>query len=426
MNGRTEVISIQQANPQGTGAIGIAETKARAGALLELGTAFMKLQADTAQTQLGDANIDSEPRPAPREEHFDVVIVGAGQSGLSVGYYLARKGIKFVILEARQRVGDIWRARWDSLRLFTPARFDGLAGMRFPAPARSFPTKDEMADYLEAYAEKFALPVRTGAKVDEVNRHGGRYVVTAGASRFTADHVVIAAASYQKPKLPDFAALLDPAIRQFHSSAYQNPSQLRPGGVLLVGASNSGAEIAMDLAGTHRVWLAGRHPGHIPVAYNGTIALRVVIPFVFRVLLHRLLSVDTPIGRRVRPAHLVHGLPLIRVKPQHMDAAQINRVARVATVKDGKPVLETGEALEVENVIWCTGFRPGLDWIKLSIFDESGRPGQYRGSVTGEPGLYVCGLPFQHSPSSTMIHGAERDAGYVADAISERMRIAKN
>ncbi|CAN7508277.1 flavin-containing monooxygenase [Mesorhizobium sp. LjNodule214] len=410
-------------NPQGR-RVGITETRVRAGALLEQGAAFMQLEAGTLQAAGSQAPSGDERRPALREEHVDVVVIGAGQNGLSVGYHLARKGVKFVILEARERVGDIWRSRWDSLRLFTPARFDGLAGMPFPAARYSFPTKDEMADYLEAYARKFSLPVRTGVKVDEVTRSGDRYVVTAGQTRYVAGHVVAAASSYQKPKIPDFAASLDPSIRQFHSGVYKNPGQLNPGSVLLVGASNSGAEIAMDLAPTHQVWLAGRHPGHIPVAYNGYFAVRLVLPVVLRIVFHRLLTVDTPMGRRAKPQQLSHGLPLIRVKPQDLDAAGVRRVSRVAGVRDGKPMLDDGQLLDVSNVIWCTGFRAGLDWIKLPIFDDTGRVKQYRGAVDGEPGLYVCGLHFQHSTSSTMIHGAARDAGYVADKISERMRVA--
>jgi len=400
--------------------IRIAETRARAGALLEPGAAFMQLEAGALRASA--APVDDDTLTMPREEHFDVVVVGAGQNGLSVGYHLARKGVKFVILEARERVGDIWRSRWDSLRLFTPARFDGLVGMPFPAARYSFPTKDEMADYLEAYARRFGLPVRTGVKVDEVTRSGERYVVTSGQTRYIAKHVVAAASSYQKPKIPDFAASLDPSIRQLHSVAYKNPEQLKAGSVLLVGASNSGAEIAMDLARTHQVCLSGRHPGHIPVAYNGYFAMRLVLPVVLRIVFHRLLTVDTPMGRKAKPGQLSHGLPLIRVKPQDLDAAGIRRVARVAGARDGKPLLDDGQILDVSNIIWCTGFRAGLDWIKLPIFDGTGRVKQYRGAVEGEPGLYVCGLHFQHSTSSTMIHGAARDAGYVADKIGERMR----
>lgn len=400
--------------------VGIDETRMRAGALLEQGTAFTQLEAQTLRAS-PTAGVVGDAACPPGQERFDVVVIGGGQAGLSVGYHLARQGLNFVILEASDRIGDRWRSRWDSLRLFTPARYNGLDGMRFPAPPRSFPTKDEMADFLEHYAAAFRLPVRTGVKVDLLTRVGDRYVVMAGQAQYLADHVVVASASYQKPRIPGFAAALDPSIRQLHASAYKSPSQLNPGSVLLVGAGNSGAELAMDLARTHRVWLAGRHPGHIPVKYDGAFAYHVVVPIVLRILFHRLLSVDTPMGRKSRPHFLEHGSPLIRVKPADLDRAGISCVARVSGVSEGKPALEGGQRLDVDNVVWCTGFKPGLDWIKLPIFDGSGRPKQYRGVATGEPGLYFAGLAFLHSPSSSMIHGVGRDARLVVDQIAKRM-----
>src|SRR5262245_53690367 len=167
-------------------------------------------------------------------ERVHTIVIGGGQAGLSVGYYLKRQGRPFVILEANQRIGDTWRRRWDSLRLFTPARFDGLVGMPFPAPAYSFPTKDEMGDYLERYAARFDLPVRTGVKVDRLTREGRFYVITAGERRFEAEHVVVAMANYQVPRVPPFAGELDPGIVQLHSFDYRNPGQLREGPVLIV------------------------------------------------------------------------------------------------------------------------------------------------------------------------------------------------
>lgn len=401
--------------------VGIDGTRLRAGVLLEQGAAFTQLEGQALRASPGAADaVGDVARPAG-DERFEVVVIGGGQAGLSVGYHLARQGLNFVILEAGDRIGDSWRSRWDSLRLFTPARYNGLDGMRFPARPHSFPTKDEMADFLEHYAAAFRLPVRTGVRVDELTRVGNGYVVMAGQRRYLADHVVVASASYQKPRIPGFAAALDPSIRQLHSGAYKSPSQLNPGSVLLVGAGNSGAELAMDLARTHRVWLAGRHPGHIPVKYDGAFAYHVVVPTVFRILFHRLLSVDTPMGRKARPTFLEHGGPLIRVKPADLDRAGITCVARVSGVSEGKPVLEGGPRLEVDNVVWCTGFQPGLDWIKLPIFDASGRPKQYRGVAAGEPGLYFAGLAFLHSPSSSMIHGAGRDARRVVDQIAKRI-----
>ena len=239
-------------------------------------------------------------------ERVQVVVIGGGQAGLSVGYCLAQRGLSFVILEANARVGDSWRKRWDSLRLFTPAKYDGLIGLPFPAPAFSFPTKDEMADYLEAYAKHFDLPVRTGIKVDRLWRDGARYIVDAGDRRFEADHVVVAMATYQAARVPEFAQALDPGIVQLHSSEYKNPDQLRPGDVLIVGAGNSGADIAIDVARSHRTWLSGRHPGNVPFRIESRIA-RFILPILFRVVFHRILTVDTPMGRRARPAIISKG-----------------------------------------------------------------------------------------------------------------------
>jgi putative flavoprotein involved in K+ transport len=357
-----------------------------------------------------------------RRERIQVVVIGGGQAGLSVGYRLAQRGLSFVILEANRRVGDSWRNRWDSLRLFTPARYNGLIGLPFPASASSFPTKDEMADYLESYARQFNLQVRTGVTVQRVWRDGRQYVVETPGSRLQADHVVVAMATYQVPRVPDFSRALDPGILQLHSSEYRNPRQLRPGDVLLVGAGNSGAEIAIDVAASHRTWLAGRHPGHIPFRIGSRIA-RVVVPILFRVVFHRVLTVDTPIGRRVRPTMIKRGAPLIRVKPADLDAAGIVRTPRVTGVRDGKPLLSDGRVLDASNVIWCTGFYAGLDWIDVPtrIYDADGEPIHERGIVPGEPGLYYVGLHFLYAFSSTMIHGIARDAERIADTIQARV-----
>lgn len=380
------------------------------------------LRASGSPETNGDARASAAASANP-EQRFDVVVIGGGQAGLSVGYHLARKGLRFVILEGSERVGDSWRHRWDSLRLFSPARFDGLAGMRFPAPPRYFPTKDEMANYLEAYAANFELPVRTGVKVEELTRADRRYVVVAGETLYLADHVVVAAASYQKPRIPHFATDVDSSIHQIHASDYRSPSQLKTGGVLVVGAGNSGAEIASELARTHRVWLAGRHPGHIPIEHGSALAYYVVVPILFRLIFHRLLSVDTPIGRKALPNFITHGTPLIRLKPKDLDRAGVLRVPSVVGVQRRQPMLEDGRRLDVDNIVWCTGFQPGLDWIKLPVFDASGRLDQSRGVVAHEPGLYVAGLAFQYSASSGMIHGVERDAKRIANTIEERMRV---
>jgi len=355
-------------------------------------------------------------------EYVPIVVIGGGQAGLSVGYYLSRLGLSFAILDASQRIGDPWRNRWDSLRLFTPARYDSLPGMPFPAPPLSFPTKDQMADYLEEYAARFDLPVLTGMKVHQLTRRGNRYLVKVGNRRIEAEHVVVAMAAYQSPRVPRFAPDLDPGIRQIHSKDYRNPSQLKEGGVLIAGAGNSGAEIAIEVARSHRTWMAGRDTGHIPFRIDGIPARLVLQRLVFRFVFHRLLTVRTPLGRKARAKVLSQGGPLIRVKPADLSAAGVERVPRVARVRDGWPQLEDGRVLAVANIIWCTGFHPGFSWIQLPVLEENGMPKHMRGVAVGEPGLYFVGLPFTYAFSSTMIHGVERDARRIAQTIADRLR----
>jgi putative flavoprotein involved in K+ transport len=352
---------------------------------------------------------------------YEVIVIGGGQAGLATGYYLSQQGIDFVILDANQRIGDQWRNRWDSLRLFTPAEFDGLPGMPFPGPAFAFPTKDEFADYLENYAARFSLPVKTGIKVNRLAMENGWFIVQAGELRLEARQVVVAMANYQKPKLPGFANQLDPGILRLHSNQYHNPGQLRDGGVLIVGAGNSGAEIAVEVGRSHPTWLSGRSTGNIPFRIQGAASRLFLARLLLRFLFHKVLTLDTPIGRKIRPQVLARGGPLIRVKERDLLAAGIERVTRTAGVRDGLPLLSDGRVLQVANLIWCTGYEPGFDWIDLPVLGK-GEPRHKRGVVPQVPGLYFTGLHFLYALSSAMIHGAGRDAHYIAGQIVVRAK----
>jgi putative flavoprotein involved in K+ transport len=353
-------------------------------------------------------------------EKYKVIVIGAGQAGLSAGYFLKKAGIPFIILDANKRVGDSWRKRWDSLHLFTPAKFDGLPGLRFPSKPNYFPTKDEMADYLEKYAEHFNLPVSTGVKVTGLSKEGDRFCITADGREYSAENVIVAMSNFQVPKIPEFAKKLNPDITQIHSLDYRRPSQLQEGDVLVAGAGNSGAEVALEAARNgHKVWLAGRDTGHIPFNIEGMPAKILLVRLVLRILFHRVLSTSTPIGRKVRPKLVSLGGPLIRIKPKEFEAAGIIRTSRVADAVDGLPVLEDGQKLNVKNVVWCTGFYPAFSWIDIPVFKNM-EPMHQRGIVSKEPGLYFTGLHFLYSLSSTMIHGTARDAKYIVKDISRR------
>jgi putative flavoprotein involved in K+ transport len=348
------------------------------------------------------------------------VVIGAGQAGLSVGYHLARRGCPFVILDANEHIGQTWRTRWDSLRLFTAGRFDGLPGMRFPGPGGSFPTKDEMADFLESYARRHRLPVRNRVHVDRLHRDGGRYVLTAGDERLEATNVVVATGAYRMPRIPVFAPELDADVPQVHSSGYRNPSQLRDGAVLVVGAGNSGAEIALELARSgRRTWLSGRDTGEEAPFRIGSVPDRLLTPVAW-FLFSRVLTARTSTGRKLRHKGLSMGWPLVRVKSKDLDAAGVERVPRTVGVRDGRPVLDGGRVVEAANVVWCTGFRPDHDWIALDAFDADGCPVHERGVVASHPGLYFVGAFFLYSLTSSLVGGVGRDAEHIAEHIAAR------
>src|SRR5688572_17048395 len=272
------------------------------------------------------------------EQQLGSVVIGGSQAGLAVGYHLRQRGLPFVILDENDRVGAAWRNRWDSLRLFTPARYNGLPGMPFPGSPGTYPTKDETADYLEAYARVFDLPVRTGVKVERLAKTGDRFEVRGGQHTLIAENVVVATGAFNNPRVPSFARELDKGIVQFHSKEYRNPSQIQKGAVLVVGAGNSGAEIAIELSRDHRTWLAGPDTGQEP-ARAGSRLDRLITPMMWLVATR--VTVKTAIGRKLRD-HFINpprGIPLGRVRRNDFAPAGIERVPRVTGVSNGFPVL---------------------------------------------------------------------------------------
>jgi putative flavoprotein involved in K+ transport len=350
-------------------------------------------------------------------ETLQAVVVGGGQAGLATAHELAGRGVRFAVLEAGDRIGDQWRRRWESLHLFTPARYDSLPGSTFPAPPNSFPGKDEMADYLEAYSRDGHLPVRTSVRALKLARSGDSYRLETSAGIVEAAHVVIAT-GYDRPKLPSFATDLKPEIKQLHAAHYRSPSQLT-GDVLVVGAGTSGVEVAIEAAAAgHHTVLAGRGTGAIPpifYAFNGK---------AFWFYANRIASVRTPIGRRMKPLVLTHGAPLIRVKMRDAVAAGVERAGRLVAVKDGLPVCEGGLRLEPETIVWCTGFGHDYSWIHFPVDGPNGYPRHSGGVADGEPGLYFMGLPYQTRLASGLIGGVGEDAHFVADEIAKRLRQA--
>ena len=342
----------------------------------------------------------------------DTIIVGGGQTGLIAGHALMEQGADFVILDASERVGDAWRNRWDSLRLFTQAFMNGLPGKPFPASKNDFVGKDQVADFLEAYATEMKLPVRSGVRVNRLGKEGQHFVLETTEGQMRARNVIVAMADYQRPYVPPFATELDSEIRQMHSSAYQNAAMLTDGTVLVVGLGNSGADIALDVAASHDTIVAGRESGAVPFKIEGWFGRHLGTRLV-RFAMVRVLNTSTPIGRRARPKLLIKGPPLVRVRPKELRGAGVGRVGRIERVENGRPVTEEGEALDVANIIWCTGYHPGFEWVDLPIFDENGAPRTTRGVVEEAPGLYFVGLFFLHSMWSETITGVQPDVAYI-------------
>jgi putative flavoprotein involved in K+ transport len=341
---------------------------------------------------------------------LDVVVVGGGQAGLAIGYHLARRGLRFVILEAGPGVGAAWRGRWDSLLLFTPRRYDSLPGLPFPGDPDGYPGRDEVVDYLEAYVEAFDLPVRLNSRVDSVASPNGGFQLRLDAGDVvTADQVVVTTGPFTTPFVPAFADGLSGSVVQMHSTGYRNPKVVPAGTVLVVGGGNTGYQIAGELARQGR-------DVHLSIGSRQT-------PLPQRVLGRDLFwwltklgvfgkTVETRLGRRLRER-----LPLIGESPRKAQRAGVTLRAR-ATAAEGRTVrFADGTELDVDAVIWATGYRPDYGWIHADVADDRGRPVHRRG-VTAVPGLYFLGLEWQWTRGSALLGWVKDDAAYVAEQVA--------
>jgi putative flavoprotein involved in K+ transport len=327
-------------------------------------------------------------------ERFDTVVVGAGAGGLAAGWHLRHTGRRYVILEAADRVGDSWRHRYDSLRLFTPARYCALPGAPLPLEDLTHPAKDDVAEYLEKYASD--LPVRLGHRVTRHHVVNGRHRLDDGLE---ADRLIMATGAYRRPVVPPFAGRLDPAIRQLHSDRYRRPSDLLPGPVLVVGAGTAGADIALDVAGRHETWLSGPRTGRVP--------LNIVRSATARRLY------GLPVPELMRRRLLTRGSPLVWQTEAQLTRAGVRRVGRTIGTRDGSVLVAGAKVLSVANVIWCTGYRPDFGWLTADAIRPDGWPHHRRGVSTVVPGLGFVGLPFQRTFASGFLAGMDGDAAVV-------------
>jgi putative flavoprotein involved in K+ transport len=345
------------------------------------------------------------------KKQFSTVIIGAGQAGLSAGYYLKKISSDFVILDEEEQIGDSWRKRWDSLRLFTPSQHDGLPGFPYPSKHGTLPTKNEMADYLTVYVKKFSLPVQLNTKVIELNKtYDGYEIITAGG-KMVAKNVIVSTGTNPNAYIPAFASELNKNIVQIHSSEYKNPESFPASDTLVVGAGTSGVEIAIELSKSRTVMISGKGTPHIP-------------DFLFRyfgnfywLLIHNLLTVKTPAGRKARPKIIGGGAPLISVSMKNIKEAKIEQLPRLKGAKDGFPELEDGRVITVNSIVWATGYKPDFSWIKPDVTENNGWPKTNRGISEELKGLYFVGMVFQFGLTSGLVGGVGRDAAFVVNHI---------
>jgi putative flavoprotein involved in K+ transport len=363
---------------------------------------------------------------------FDTIVIGGGQSGLAAGYHLNRIGGSFLIVDADERSGDAWRCRWESLRLFSPAQYDSLPGLPLAMPKGTFPRKDVLADYLEEYALHFKFPILRGVRITKVARQGTDFVVECGDRAFSCANVIVATGAYSRPRIPDSSAFLSQSIQQVHSSGYRRPEDVVGNRVLVVGFGTSGIEIAIELAAAGRhVFLSGRPTAQalskfVPAIFAGKNPILRLIGAAYWNFMHRIVTIDTPLGRKAKSQTSLRGQPLIRLNRADALAAGVEHVARLAGVTEGKPCLQDGRLVDVSAVVWCTGFRPSYDFLQLPDcpFDSKGFPVALHGIVPESPGLYFVGLPFQVGLTSTLVGGAGRDAQLVTRHIARRPNVA--
>ena len=343
---------------------------------------------------------------------LDVVVIGASQAGLAIGYHLARRGVRFVILDAGSEVGQVWRSRWDSLTLFTPGQYSGLPGMAFPSPKDTYPSKDGVASYLQAYVSAFDLPVKLNAKVTSLTEREGKYLVKTADEGFSAEQVVVATGPFQVPFAPPIIGDLDATVFQIHSADYRNPGQLPHGDVLIVGGGNSGFQIAEELAATRKVTLAvGQRVPSLPQRLLGKDLFWWLSGIGFMKV-----STDSRLGRKLAKRDV-----LIGSSPKGLRRSGVTLAKRLTNLVGRRAVFDDGSEQDIDVIVWATGYRSDFSWIEIPTIKNADGTVVHRRGVTDASGLFFIGLPWQHTRGSALIGFVKDDAAYIAGRIESQL-----
>ncbi|RAS80914.1 flavin-containing monooxygenase [Priestia endophytica] len=346
---------------------------------------------------------------------YDVIIIGSGQAGLSMGYYLKKTALSFVIIDQNTRIGDTWRNRYDSLTLFTLPLYSSLPGLRLKKERNCMPTKDDIADYLENYAKTFSLPVQLGIHVKNVSKIDDFFSLETNKGVVEARTLVVATGPFHTPRIPSFSKKLSKDIVQLHSSSYKNPSQLKDGNVLVVGAGNSGAQIAVELANTPKTYLSTSGK----LRFLPLFIMNKNIFWWFDKIGILKATRDSFIGRKLQ----LYGDPIFRTQLKtKMKAGLVHLRERTKTASENEVIFADASPLKVDNIIWATGFRPNYDWLNLpNLVDKQGNIIHKRG-ITQQKGVFFLGLPWQYRRGSSLLEGVGKDAYYLYQHILTHIR----
>jgi putative flavoprotein involved in K+ transport len=317
-----------------------------------------------------------------------------------------------VILDSGPEIGQVWRSRWDSLRLFTPAQYSSLPGMAFPSPRDTYPSKDDVAAYLQTYASAFDLPVRLNSRITSLTKRGGGYLVTIANEEMTASHVVVATGPFQVPFIPPMADGLDETVTQIHSADYRNPAQLPDGHVLVVGGGNSGFQIAEELAATRRVDLAvGKRVPSLPQRLLGKDLFWWLSGIGFMKV-----STDSRLGRELAKRDV-----LIGSSARKLRRSGVTLRRRLTSVVGRRAAFEDGSEQDVDAIVWATGYRPDFSWIDVPNVKGASDRIVHRRGVTDAPGLFFVGLTWQHTRGSALIGFVDDDAALISGRIDPHL-----